>query len=112
MGKAWIIASGKGGVGKSTITSALATALCRMKQTVCIVDADIGLRDQDVILGMENRVVYDLTDVCAHRCTLPQALIQHTTEEKLYLLPREGCGSQGLAKDRPPAKKPLSACAD
>lgn len=87
MGKAWIIASGKGGVGKSTITSALATALCRMKQTVCIVDADIGLRDQDVILGMENRVVYDLTDVCAHRCTLPQALIQHTTEEKLYLLP-------------------------
>ncbi len=87
MGKAWMIASGKGGVGKSTITAGLAVALARAERKVCIVDADIGLRDQDVILGVENRVVYDLLDVCADRCPLPQALIDHPEENSLYLLP-------------------------
>ncbi len=87
MGKAWMIASGKGGVGKSTITAALATALARMEFKVCIVDADIGLRDQDVILGLENRVVYDLLDVCMNRCPMARALIEHPEEKRLYLLP-------------------------
>ena len=87
MGKAWIIASGKGGVGKSTITAALATGIARLGLKAFVVDADIGLRDQDVILGMENRVVYDLTDVCDKRCSLEAALIAHAGEEHLFLLP-------------------------
>ena len=63
MGRSWMIASGKGGVGKSTIAAALGTSLARDGKRVCVVDADIGLRDQDAILGVENRVVYDLVDV-------------------------------------------------
>ncbi|MDO4482946.1 MAG: P-loop NTPase [Clostridia bacterium] len=70
MGKAWIIASGKGGVGKSTVTAALGAALSQRGCRCCIVDADIGLRDQDVILGVENRVVYDLLDVLEKRCRM------------------------------------------
>ena len=87
MGKAWIIASGKGGVGKSTITAAVASALADMKHPVCIVDADIGLRDQDAILGLENRIVYDLLDVCRHDCALDDALMQHPDFPQLYLMP-------------------------
>lgn len=87
MGKAWMIASGKGGVGKSTITAALGTAIARQGLKACVVDADTGLRDQDLILGLENRVVYDLMDVCAKRCGLDQALIAHAAEPGLYLLP-------------------------
>ena len=87
MGKAWIIASGKGGVGKSTITAALGTAIARQGLKVCVVDADTGLRDQDLILGLENHVVYDMMDVCAKRCTLDQALIIYTREMGVHLLP-------------------------
>ena len=57
MGKAWLIASGKGGVGKSTVVSSLGQALARMRQKVCIVDADIGLRDQDALLGMDSQQI-------------------------------------------------------
>lgn len=84
---AWIIASGKGGVGKSTITAALGAAMAREGRRVCIVDADIGLRDQDVLLGLENRIVYDLLDVVNGACTLEQALAAPEGEPRLYLLP-------------------------
>ena len=87
MGKAWLIASGKGGVGKSTVVSSLGQALARMGQKVCIVDADIGLRDQDALLGMENRIVYDLVDVCNKDCRLQQALLSPMGMENLSLLP-------------------------
>lgn len=87
MGKAWIIASGKGGVGKSTIAACLAIGLTRLHQTVCIVDADVGLRDQDAILGLESRVVYDLVDVMNKECTLRQALVVHAAYPGLSLLP-------------------------
>lgn len=87
MGKVWVIASGKGGVGKSTITAGLGQALSRRDQKVCIVDADIGLRDQDTILGLENQVVYDLLDVCRRECVLQQALIPVQDFEGLSLLP-------------------------
>lgn len=87
MGKVWLIASGKGGVGKSTVTAAVASALAGMKHSVCIVDADIGLRDQDAILGLENRVVYDLLDVCRHDCDLDDALMEHPDYPGLHLMP-------------------------
>ena len=60
MSTSWIIASGKGGVGKSTISAGLGVAMAREGRSVCIVDADIGLRDQDVMLGLENSVVFDV----------------------------------------------------
>ena len=73
--KAWLIASGKGGVGKSMATAGLAVALSRQGKKVVVVDADIGLRDQDAILGLENRIVYDILDVINKGCTLDQALV-------------------------------------
>ena len=87
MGRSWMIASGKGGVGKSTIAAALGTSLARDGKRVCVVDADIGLRDQDAILGVENRVVYDLVDVANKECLLAQALLSPEGEENLTLLP-------------------------
>ncbi|MGN0778991.1 MAG: septum site-determining protein MinD [Aristaeellaceae bacterium] len=87
MGKAWLIASGKGGVGKSTVVASLGFGLARQGKTTCIVDADIGLRDQDALLGLENHIVYDLVDVCNKDCRLQQALINPPTEPNLTLLP-------------------------
>lgn len=87
MSTAWIIASGKGGVGKSTIAACLGTAIAREGRSVCIVDADIGLRDQDVMLGLENSVVFDLLDVAGKTCRLEQALIASPTVPRLSLLP-------------------------
>ena len=85
--KAWLIASGKGGVGKSMATAGLAVALSRQGKKVVVVDADIGLRDQDAILGLENRIVYDILDVINKGCTLDQALVKHSLYERLSLLP-------------------------
>lgn len=87
MGKTWLIASGKGGVGKSTLSACLGIALGRLNRRVCIVDADIGLRDQDALLGLENRVVYDVVDVCNKSCRLQQALLTPDGRPGLSLLP-------------------------
>lgn len=87
MGKALLVASGKGGVGKSTITACLGIALARMTFRVCIIDVDIGLRDQDAILGLENRIVYDVVDVCNKACSLDQALVSPMETPGLQLLP-------------------------
>lgn len=87
MSTAWIIASGKGGVGKSTITACTALQMARDGLRVCIVDGDVGLRDQDAILGLENRIVFDLLDVAQGTCRLEQALISPLDEENLSLLP-------------------------
>ncbi|ABB14352.1 MULTISPECIES: septum site-determining protein MinD [Carboxydothermus] len=87
MGEAIVITSGKGGVGKTTTTANLGTALAMMGQKVVLVDTDIGLRNLDVVLGLENRIVYDLVDVVHGNCRLKQALIKDKRLEGLYLLP-------------------------
>ncbi len=87
MSTAWIIASGKGGVGKSTITANLGLSMAREGRRVCIIDGDVGLRDQDALLGLENRIVFDLLDVAEGHCRLEQALIALESEPKLALLP-------------------------
>jgi len=86
-GKSFVITSGKGGVGKTTITSNLGTALSLHNKKVCVVDADIGLRNLDVVMGLENRVVFDLVQVIDGECRLKQALIKHKKAEGLFLLP-------------------------
>lgn len=86
MGKVWLVASGKGGVGKSTLCAALAAALSRQGASACIVDADIGLRSQDAILGLEDQVVYDLMDVTRKGCAIRQALISLPSEENVSLM--------------------------
>src|SRR5699024_11201935 len=87
MGKAIVVTSGKGGVGKTTTTANLGTALALMDQSVCLIDTDIGLRNLDVVMGLENRIIYDIVDVIEKRCKLPQALIRDKRFEALSLLP-------------------------
>jgi septum site-determining protein MinD len=87
VGEAIVITSGKGGVGKTTSSANLGTALALSGKKVCLVDTDIGLRNLDVVMGLENRIVFDLVDVVEGRCRLPQALIKDKRFEELYLLP-------------------------
>ncbi|HHY72854.1 MAG TPA: septum site-determining protein MinD [Bacillus bacterium] len=87
MGEAIVITSGKGGVGKTTTSANLGTALALSGKKVCLVDTDIGLRNLDVIMGLENRIIYDLVDVVEERCKLQQALIKDKRFDCLYLLP-------------------------
>jgi septum site-determining protein MinD len=87
MGEVIVITSGKGGVGKTTTTANLGTGFALMGKKVVLVDADIGLRNLDVVMGLENRIVYDLVDVTEGNCRLKQALIRDKRYETLYLLP-------------------------
>ncbi|MBN1956454.1 MAG: septum site-determining protein MinD [Anaerolineae bacterium] len=86
-GKVLTITSGKGGVGKTTVTANLGVALALHSQRVTVIDADIGLRNLDVMLGLENRIVYDLVDVVEGRCRLRQALVRDKRLQELFLLP-------------------------
>ncbi|NPA92599.1 MAG: septum site-determining protein MinD [Chloroflexi bacterium] len=81
------ITSGKGGVGKTTATANIAAALAKLGQKVVCLDADIGLRNLDLVLGLENRIVYDLVDVVEGRCRLRQALIRDKRLPNLFLIP-------------------------
>lgn len=87
MGEVIVVTSGKGGVGKTTATANIGTGLAVMGHKVVLVDADIGLRNLDVVLGLENRIVYDIVDVTSGNCRLRQALIKDKRLEKLHLLP-------------------------
>ena len=81
------ITSGKGGVGKTTATANIGVALAMLGRRVAAIDADIGLRNLDVVMGLENRIVYDLVDAVEGRCRLRQALIRDKRLSELYLLP-------------------------
>jgi len=86
-GKALVITSGKGGVGKTTATANIGSALALKGKKVVVVDADIGLRNLDVILGLENRIVFNLVDVIKGVCKVQQALIKSKRSNNLFLLP-------------------------
>jgi septum site-determining protein MinD len=87
VGKVITVTSGKGGVGKTTTTANIGAALAlRGKQVVCL-DADIGLRNLDVVMGLENRIVYDLVDIVEGRCKLNQAMIKDKRIPGLFLIP-------------------------
>jgi len=87
MGQVIVITSGKGGVGKTTTSANLGTGLAKLNKKVVLVDTDIGLRNLDVVLGLENRIVYHLVDVIEGNCKIKQALIKDKKNPNLYLLP-------------------------
>lgn len=82
-----VVTSGKGGVGKSTVTANLGMAMARQGAKVCLVDADLGLRNLDLLLGLERRVVYDVMDVIGNDCRLEKALVHDHREPNLFFLP-------------------------
>jgi len=87
MAEVIVITSGKGGVGKTTTTANLGASLSLQGQRVLLIDTDIGLRNLDVVLGLENRIVYDLVDVVEGVCRVKQAMIKDKRYSTLYLLP-------------------------
>ncbi|HIW84226.1 MAG TPA: septum site-determining protein MinD [Candidatus Dorea gallistercoris] len=87
MGEVIVITSGKGGVGKTTTTANLGAGLSGFDKKVVVVDTDLGLRNLDVVMGLENLIVYNLVDVIEGTCRLKQALIRDKRYENLYLLP-------------------------
>lgn len=85
-GRVIVITSGKGGVGKTTTSANIGTALARSGSSVVLIDTDIGLRNLDLLLGLENRIVYTLVDVVEERCKLKQALVKDKKNPNLCLL--------------------------
>lgn len=87
MARKIVVTSGKGGVGKTTICANLGVYLSRLGFRVAVMDADIGLNNLDVIMGVERQVIFDITDVVSGKCRVRQALVQHPDFPSLYLLP-------------------------
>lgn len=87
MGEVIVVTSGKGGVGKTTTTANVGTGLAMLEKKVVLIDTDIGLRNLDVVMGLENRIVYNLVDVIEGNCRIRNALIKDKRYPNLYLLP-------------------------
>lgn len=87
MSEVIVVTSGKGGVGKTTTTANLGTGLAQLNKKVVMIDTDIGLRNLDVVMGLENRIVYNLVDVVEGNCRVKQALIKDKKYPNLFLLP-------------------------
>ena len=87
MGEVIVITSGKGGVGKTTTTANIGIGLSNLGKKVIVIDTDLGLRNLDVVMGLENRIVYNIVDVIEGSCRLKQALIKDKRFPELYLLP-------------------------
>lgn len=87
MGKIIIVASGKGGTGKTTATANIGAALAMRGNLVALVDMDMGLRNLDVVLGLENSIVYDISDVIEKSCSLDEALVKDMRYDNLYFIP-------------------------
>ncbi|HAH69069.1 MAG TPA: septum site-determining protein MinD [Synergistaceae bacterium] len=101
-----VITSGKGGVGKTTTTANLAVALANEGYRVVAIDGDVGLRNLDVIMGLENRIVYTLVDVIEGTCRLNQAMIRDKRTENLYMIPT----AQSRTKDAVSSEQMLEIC--
>ena len=87
MSEVIVVTSGKGGVGKTTTSANVGTGLAKAGKKVCLIDTDIGLRNLDVVMGLENRIVYNLVDVVEGSCRVKQALIRDKRNPGLYLMP-------------------------
>ncbi len=86
-GRIIVVTSGKGGVGKTTATASIGAALALEGNRVAVIDMDIGLRNLDVVLGLENRIVFNIVDVVNGRCNIRQAAIRDRRIENLFLIP-------------------------
>lgn len=86
MARVIVVTSGKGGVGKTSVTSNLGITLAKTNK-VCLIDADLGLKNLDVVLGIENRVIFDMQDVISGVCSLSQALVKDKRNNNLFILP-------------------------
>lgn len=87
MAKKIVITSGKGGVGKTTVTANLGMAIADLGFRVALIDLDLGLNNLDVVMGLENKIIYDMQDVFNNRCRIKQALIQDEKRKNLFILP-------------------------
>lgn len=87
MSRVIVVTSGKGGVGKTTLTANIGVALAMQNLRVCLIDADLGLKNLDAILGIEGRVVYDMQDVIENRCELNQAIVKDKRLSNLHIIP-------------------------
>ena len=87
MARIIVVTSGKGGVGKTSIVANVGSVLAAQDYKVCLIDADLGLKNLDVVLGIESRVIYDLQDVIENRCELEQAIIKDKRNNNLFVLP-------------------------
>ncbi|MBR1977734.1 septum site-determining protein MinD [bacterium] len=107
-GKVIVITSGKGGVGKTTTSANIGTALAKLGNKIVVIDTDIGLRNLDLLLGLENRIVYTIVDVVEKRCKLKQALVKDKANPNLCLL----AAAQTRDKSALNAEQLLEICAD